>query len=128
MNRNWIVFSTLFFYVLSLSGCSTTLMVRPEERPKKIKSEKIWVNTTDQRQFLFTEIRVQNDTLFGVSEAPFPTDFHSAEVVALAYSDIDSIKYRGKAIPDAIFWVVVIGGFIAAGIILFGDQLYPNGF
>ncbi len=104
----------LFCFALQLFGCATTKLVKPDQKPRRLKSKKIEVITSEST-YLFSEIRVNADTLFGVYGVPFPADRHSPEVTSVPYASIQSIRYRG---PDwrktsAIFFgVAALAGFV----------------
>jgi len=71
-----------------------------------LQTKNIKIFTKDNREFYFTEVRLENDTLYGVSNRSFPADIHAPEVQAIPTSSIGSISYVA---PDRLGTAIVIG-------------------
>ena len=87
----------LFCFAFQIFGCTSIKLVRPGQKPERLKSKKITVVTIDQKAYTFSEIRVYSDTLYGVFGIPFPEDRANQEVITLPFSDVESIYYRGHS-------------------------------
>ena len=110
----------VFFSIYSVS-CTTTKFVNPNSPPPEIKSEKIRVYTKDNQEHIFTQVRVVNDTLFGVHGIAFPEDRYGSQVVIIPVSNVSSLQYVGSdkvatALLIAVGVLVLIG--VAAAIIV----------
>jgi len=104
--RSLMSFVILIFFSLYSASCTMTKFVNPKDPPPKIKSKNIKIFTKDNREFYFTEVRLENDTLYGVSNRSFPADIHAPEVQAIPTSSIGSISYVA---PDRLGTAIVIG-------------------
>lgn len=124
-------FQKVFSFILLVSfsiyslDCTTAKFINPNNAPPEIKAKKILVYTKDNQQHFFTEVRIINDTLFGVNGIVFPEDRNGPQVVSISVSNIEYIQHAVRD-EDANVLANVVSVLAITGLVIllfFGPAL-----